>query len=375
MADTLAQAASEHRTLTVTGHNSKKLMAGPIRAAQVQISTTRLNRLVQYEPGDLTISVEAGLPFGQLQRFLEERNQMIALDPPFWSEATIGGILATNSSGSMRRGYGSTRDLVIGMTFATIQGKLIRSGGMVVKNVAGLDLGKLLLGSFGTLAVITNVNLRVHSRPPETETHVFSCSDATRVIERRDLVLKSALQPIAIDIFSPASSMRLGRRGYVLAVRAGGTRALLGRYRRDLEGSDTLVGDEEHLFWHQVREFTPDFLARQPAGVIARVSTSLTAIEQLLRTVSDPCIARAGSGVSYVYLSGWHGLMPLWTAAAEQDWSLAVEFAPDTVRESKELWLGKRKVHSDSTFETMEKLKALFDPEKLLNRGRLYGRI
>ena len=375
LAEGLRSAASRSQTIAIAGHNTKKLMAGPIKPADLTISTSRLNRILQYERGDLTISVGAGLPFAELQHFLSGYGQMIALDPPFSSQATVGGVLAANCSGPMRRGFGSARDLVIGLSFATLKGKIVNSGGMVVKNVAGLDMGKLLLGSFGTLAVITSANFRVHSLPPETRTFLFAFNDLDAVMLKRNLILKGGLQPMAMDILSPAAATRLSRRGYLLAVRAGGSSAVLARYARDLDGSDNLKGDEDSRFWEQVREFTPDFLRRQPSGIVLRISTSLAEIESVVRSASGPCISRAGSGVTYVNLTGWHGLAPVWTTAGEKGWSVAVEFAPDNIRETKELWLDRDRSHSASTFALMTKIKEMFDPEKLLNAGRLYGRI
>src|SRR5438067_6134477 len=120
LAEALKQAGSHSRTVTVMGNDSKRLMGGPILAADIVISTAGLRRVLQYEPNDLTISVESGMPFLELQALLAQRKQMIALDPPFSTQATIGGIVASNSSGPMRRSFGTARDLVIGMTFAML---------------------------------------------------------------------------------------------------------------------------------------------------------------------------------------------------------------------------------------------------------------
>ena len=178
-------------------------MAGPILPADVSISTTALNRILQYERDDLTISVEAGMPFSELQSLLRRERQMIALDPPFSEESTVGGVVASNSSGPMRRTYGTARDMVIGMTFATLEGKLIKTGGMVVKNVAGLDMGKMMIGSFGTLAAITSVNFRVHAAPEATQTFLFSSNDIDAVMERQHQVVRlSQLRPVSIDLLS-----------------------------------------------------------------------------------------------------------------------------------------------------------------------------
>ena len=137
LAEALRQAASQGHTIALSGNGSKRRMAGPIPHADEDLSTAGLHRVLQYEPRDLTISVEAGLPWRELTRVLAENRQMVPLDPPFAQTATVGGVIASNSSGPRRRLYGTARDLVIGMQFATVEGKLVQSGGMVVKNVAG----------------------------------------------------------------------------------------------------------------------------------------------------------------------------------------------------------------------------------------------
>src|SRR5579864_7559967 len=165
LASTLAGAASRRRTITLGGRFSKNKLGGPIEPSAVTIATTSLTRVLSYEPKDLTISVEAGLPWAEFTGLLAENRQMVPLDPPFAALATVGGVVAANSSGPRRRLYGTARDLVIGMTFATLEGKLVKCGGMVVKNVAGLDMGKLMIGSFGTLAAIATVNFKVQPAP------------------------------------------------------------------------------------------------------------------------------------------------------------------------------------------------------------------
>ena len=161
LADTLACAASQRKTIELGGNFTKRAGAGPIACHDLTLSTSHLNRILAYEPRDLTISVEAGITYAELSRVLAPHRQMIPLDPPFSERATIGGIVASNSSGPRRRLFGTARDLVIGMKFATLEGKLIQSGGMVVKNVAGLDMAKLMIGSWGTLAAMTSINFKL----------------------------------------------------------------------------------------------------------------------------------------------------------------------------------------------------------------------
>ena len=198
------------------------------------ITTTALRRVLQYEPHDLTISVEAGLRWREFTALLAENRQMVPLDPPFADGATVGGVIAANSSGPRRRLYGTARDLVIGMKFATLEGKLVQSGGMVVKNVAGLDMAKLMIGSFGTLAAIAVVNFKVLPMPEVERSFLLPFDSLAAAIAARNGILKGQLQPSAIDLLNPAAAASLGKSTWLLALRAGGNAAAVDRYEREL---------------------------------------------------------------------------------------------------------------------------------------------
>ena len=375
VAAALAEARGSKRSIAVFGANSKRLMGGPCVPADISLSTSALNRVLQYEPHDLTVSIEAGMRWSDLQNALAREGQMVALDPPFAEQATVGGVVASNTSGPMRKLFGTARDLVIGMQFATLEGKLVQTGGMVVKNVAGLDMGKLLIGSFGTLAVITSVNFRLHLRPQETETFLFAESDIEKLVARRDQIVSSHLRPLSLDALSPAAASRFGRSGYLVAVRAGGSPHLLARYRRELSDAEHLIGDADQQFWFGVREFASEFLNGNPDGVILRLSTPLAGIGPVLRAAAQSaCISRAGTGVSYVCATSWDIIPPLLTTALEQSWAAVVEFAPADIRSSRSLW-PPGSSESEAGFAMMKKVKLLFDEDNLLNRSRLYGRI
>jgi FAD/FMN-containing dehydrogenase len=227
LAESLAEAAAQNRRVTVCGNSTKDRMGGPIAPSDVTISTRGLNQVLEYNPRDLTVSVGAGISYCELSGILAEHRQMIPLDPPFSERASMGGIVAANTSGSRRRLYGTARDMVIGMTFATLEGKLIRTGGMVVKNVAGLDMGKLMIGSFGTLAVLTSLNFRLHPMPAAQRTFVQEFEQMVDVMAARDKVLQSRLQPAAIDILKLAGGYRLA-----IAIRARSFAGECGRARR-----------------------------------------------------------------------------------------------------------------------------------------------
>ena len=168
------------------------------------LSTTAMNRLLQYEPADLTLSVEAGMPYAVLEATLAQHRQMLPLDPSWAAESTVGGVVAANLSGPRRRLYGTARDMIIGMTFATLEGKLIQSGGMVVKNVAGLDMAKLLVGSFGTLAAMAIINFKVCPMPAESRTFALEFQTAKEAFDERNRILESVLQPSAVDVLKLA---------------------------------------------------------------------------------------------------------------------------------------------------------------------------
>jgi glycolate oxidase FAD binding subunit len=359
LAAQLAEANSSVQSIALGGNFTKVDMGGPIAAADVTISTAKLNRVLQYEPRDLTISVEAGITYRELSRVLAEHRQMIPLDPHFSDAATVGGILAANVSGPRRRLYGTARDMVIGMTFATLEGKLIRTGGMVVKNVAGLDMAKLMIGSFGTLAAIATVNFRVHPVPPTTRTFVLEFDKIAGLMAGRDAVLKGQLQPSSIDVLKSE-----GR--YQLLIQAGGSPVVLDRYSSELTGAKMVEADEERKLWNDIRELTPRFLSENNRGAVLRMSSALSEVGRVLDWMPATALARAGSGVCYGYFPQVQELALLTDFGSGS----IIEFAPQSFREVADLW-----PVPGSDFEMMKKIKDMFDPRGLLNRGRLYGRI
>jgi glycolate oxidase FAD binding subunit len=160
----------------------------------VRLSTAKLNRVLDHEPGDLTAIVEAGLRLSELQDYLAGHGQMLALDPP--GDPTIGACLAADLSGPRRHRYGSMRDLVIGVTVVLAGGLVASSGGKVVKNVAGYDLGKLFSGSHGRLGLVARVALRLHPRPAASATVVAGGGPR----EAWDELRRSRLEPSAVDL-------------------------------------------------------------------------------------------------------------------------------------------------------------------------------
>jgi glycolate oxidase FAD binding subunit len=373
LADALAKAAARKQTISLCGKSTKRKMAGPVEPSDVSISTRNLTRVLQYEPQDLTISVEAGVTYCALASLLAENRQMIPLDPPFADGATVGGILAANSSGPRRRLYGTARDLVIGMTFATLEGKLVQSGGMVVKNVAGLDMGKLMIGSFGTLAAIAVANFKVQPMPEAERTFLLGFDALSDAIAVRDRILTGVLQPAALDLLNPAAAGEYGAGRWVLAMQATGNAAAIQRYEFEVSSlADwaALEGAAQDTFWTHVRDFTPRFLATNRDGAVARVSCTLKELPRVLETIDAPAIARAGTGVTYACFNHFQSAEAWVAEAVKRGWRPVIEFAPEAQKSKLQLWPSPA-----GDLELMKRVKRMFDPDQLLNRGRLYRHI
>ncbi len=186
----------------------------------VGVSTTNLNRLVDHAVDDMTVTVEGGMKLADLQALLAEKGQFLPIDPRFVGQgATIGGVIATADTGSLRHRYGGVRDALLGVTFARSDGELVQAGGRVVKNVAGYDLMKLMTGSYGTLGVMTQVTLRTYPVQAVAKTWVLTGADAALGSVAQGL-FNSVLTPLSVDWVSPAAMEDLGlQAGLGLVVR------------------------------------------------------------------------------------------------------------------------------------------------------------
>jgi glycolate oxidase FAD binding subunit len=185
VSEILSYADKNHLTISPAGGGTKQSWGNSAKGNSTKIDfrleLTRLNQVIAHPWQDLTCTVQAGCTWQQLQTTLKQHGQFVALDTLWPERATVGGILATNDSGALRHRYGSLRDLVIGMTLVLADGTIARSGGRVVKNVAGYDLCKLVTGSLGTLAVITEATFRLHPLPQHAQTFTVSAPQATRL--------------------------------------------------------------------------------------------------------------------------------------------------------------------------------------------------
>jgi len=374
LAEALRDAAGSGRTIALAGNSTKRRMAGPVEPAGLDISTVSLRAVLQYEPRDLTISVGAGLSWRELTCLLAEQRQMIPLDPPFGDQATVGGVIAANSSGPRRRLYGTARDVVIGMQFATLEGKLVHSGGMVVKNVAGLDMAKLMIGSFGTLAAISVVNFKLAPMPEVERSFLLPFASVEQANEARVAILKGQLQPAAIDLLNPAAGATIGNSSWLLVIRVGGNPAAVDRYEHEFAAyADSVAIDKQErhqTLWRHIENFTPRFLAEHEDGAVVRASCTLKELGEVMASFPGSALARAGSGVCYGYFDRSAAAAEWLAKAAARGWKAVLEFSPEARKRTLELWPSP-----GADLEIMKRVKHLFDPGNLLNRGRLYRRI
>lgn len=371
----LREAATVRRIVEIVGKGSKALWGGPAVQADLQLSTASLRRVLEYEVTDLTISVEAGFSFASLQQLLAQHGQMIALDPPYASEATIGGVIASNSFGTFKRRYGAARDLVIGMQFITAEGRIVSSGGRVVKNVAGLDMAKLLIGSFGTLALISSVNLRVHPLPERWRTFLYSSTGLQSAAKKCRQILTSQLRPDALELINPNASEQLGFSQWTVAVRVGGSTDVLRRYSEELGISEWLDGDDECSLWERIREFAPAFIRQNPEGVLLRAHVPANRLEDVLSSAPGAAVCRCGTGIVYLYCDGEKEYEFLLRQLSQLQCPAYLEAGSQKIREGQRHRYLSASTAAADPLPVLKSIKALFDANFILSPGRLYGRI
>ena len=296
----LAEAAEARTPVRFRGSGTKLGWPPAAPPEAIELCTTRLNRIVEHNAGDLTAVLEPGVPLAEAQRVFAEKGQRLALDPPLRAAgeeagdgATIGGVVASGDTGPLRGRYGGPRDLVVGMRVALSDGTLAKSGGKVIKNVAGYDIAKLFSGSFGTLGAIVEVAVRLHPIAPHTATVLGEASDADLLARGAAAVGQSPLEHHGIDVAWHDGS------GRVLARFAGASPRPQAEAAEKLvaaEGLATEIVDDDEPLWDEQR-------AAQRGPLVVKVSSLPTRLPALLRTADElggALVGRAMLGLSWV---------------------------------------------------------------------------
>jgi glycolate oxidase FAD binding subunit len=358
------------------GGSTKMHWGNPPRGGDLILSTHRLNRVVEHAWGDMTATVEAGCTIQQLQQTLAEHGQRLALDPLWPDQATIGGILSTNDSGPLRIRFGSLRDLVIGITLALPDGTLAKSGGKVVKNVAGYDLPKLATGSLGTLGIITQAIFRLHPVPRETRTLSFSNSDSGTMNALVLAIQDCNMVPTGVQVRAGSSStpeVDLRFEGT-----AAGCEAQIEQTLRIASGARRIespadVWNARSKLWGGAEPYVVCKFSLLPADLGTFLGSIGKASEPL--PLSWRLVAQA-VGVGYLRLEGpdtgalLHALEDLRKKLETRGGSLVILRCPLEIKSKMDVWGS-----AGDALPLMRSIKAQFDPTAALNPGRFLGGI
>jgi glycolate oxidase FAD binding subunit len=330
---------------------------GPVIAG-ADVETGGMARILEHNVGDFTAVLEAGVRVADAQAEFAGHGQMLALDPALGDGATVGGVMATNDSGPLRHRYGGMRDLVVGTTIALSDGTLSRSGGKVIKNVAGYDLGKLFCGSFGTLGLIVRVALRLHPLAPGTATAVGASDDPEALGAAARTLAALPLEADCLDVDWRGGSGRLLVRFGSAA--AGDQAAATVTRMRDIGLQDCTVVEEDDELWMAQR-------VRQRGECVLKVSGRATDLPAVCRTGAS-VVGRCALGLFWLSL-------PADAAAVAATREALAPRACTLLDAPAELRADAWAAPEAGALVVMARLKERFDPARIFRPGTFVGGI
>ena len=364
----LREFAAKGRTVGFTGGEEA---GGPASVpVDETVSTRALAQIVDYVPSDQIVTVQAGMTVSRLQAALNEHQQRLAIDPPAADRTTIGGAVASASYGPLRTRYGTARDVIVGMTIVRADGTLARGGGKVVKNVAGFDIPKLMVGTYGTLAMVGTITFRLHPLPQSSCELVFPACDAAALRSLCASMTKAQLEPSAVyavfDGVSYACAVRF--EGFPAGVEAQ-CAALIALAQRERQEGASLEKEHE--------------AARTQGELQVKVTTAPSMLEELhVEALTPLCgvlespraVVYPAVGAAFVSGSCSDKERVLAQLAAARAWAeraggtLVMTQAPNAIRAAFDAW-----GTPPPSFALMRALKERFDPGRRLSPGGFVG--
>ena len=378
------------------GGRTRLSLGNPPDRYDLALDLSRLDRIVDHNPADLTATVEAGITLAGLRRSLERHGQFLAMDAPRADLATVGGTLAAGPIGPLKWQFGSPRDLVVGMKVVQANGRVTRSGGRVVKNVSGYDMARLHIGGLGTLGVIVEVSFKLTPLPQRQATLLAGFAGSRQALAAGAAIAGSGVTPLAMVAFDSAACSLGGfadtGHEYYLAVRLGGRPRTL---ERQLDECRSLCGDRRGVSQETVDDTgTPplwsgiaDFGWRDEDGLVATARASLlpSRLADFVESLDASPLARAvvvepgyGSGLVHWFENGEEDIVGAAvaavaharSAAARTGGVLVVERRPHSSGGKIDAW-----GEVGESIVVMRRMKEQYDPGRVLNPGRFVGGI
>ena len=387
LSDVVACCAQNNWVILTCGSGSKLHWGGLVKVDPtthyqeiIVVSCDRLNGLIEHAVGDLTVTVEPGIKYAELQATLAKTGQFLAIDPAYPETATLGGIIATADTGSLRQRYRGVRDMLLGISLVRSDGKIAKAGGRVVKNVAGYDLMKLFTGSYGTLGIISQVTLRVYPIQEASGTVVL-VGEREHIAKATQTLLSSALTPVAVELLSTnlVKELDLGK-AVGLIVRF---QTVIGSVEEQLQkllevGNSlglncTCYCDYEVELWNKLKQKI--WHSHRKTEIICKIGVMPNqAVETLNQVALETGLGliHAGSGLGELHFNSVNPetILELRQWCESIGGFLTVLAAPLEIKQKLDVW-----GYNQNGLDMMRRIKQKFDPQNILNPHSFVGGI
>jgi glycolate oxidase FAD binding subunit len=400
--------ANQQQLAIIPRGNGTKLRMGRIPTkVDIVLSTLRLKKVTDNDCENLTLSAESGMTLKEVEKMLakEGKGYFLPLDPFYTREATLGGIVATNSSGPKRLFYGTARDLIIGTKAVFPNGDIVVSGGKTVKNVSGYDMCKLLIGSYGTLGILCEMTFRLLPLPEKEATLLIPFAKLEEADAFVRQLIGSQLIPTAIETLNATALKKMkypepvSNGYYLVAIGLEGVGEGVERQVLDMSEigkkygglkAEVLDPEQQKAFWTAFRDLSkglakndPDSISLKSNFLISKCGEMVGSYEKMIKESGMDCaiLSHSGNGVLYAYILRRKNSRPksdslvgligkLTDEAVKSGGNLVIESAPLTIKRKVDVW-GKRR----DDYPIMRRLKKEIDPAGILSPGRYVGGI